>query len=47
LLNEVADSAKENSGVDLLRAYEVWLRPAAAGPKGSCARAVSSPFRVR
>jgi hypothetical protein len=26
VLNEVADGARENSDVDLLRAYEVWLK---------------------
>ena len=26
VLNEVADGARENSDVDLLRAYEVWMK---------------------
>ncbi len=45
VLNEVADGARENSDVDLLRAYEVWIKTGSRRARSLLRQAGVEPIR--
>ncbi len=45
VLNEIADSARDSSDVDLLRAYEVWIRTGSRRARGLLRQAGVEPIQ--